>query len=162
MIVEGGITTETLQTEAPLSLTGTPTETSTPDQAQATANQNVYCRKGPSPAYGDVNVLLRGQTVPITGRVQDNSWYYINLNGTQCWVWGGAVTAIGNIDQQPLVAAPPLPITETPIPQTEPPPVSTEAPYTACHDYPDLGTCNTDQMNFGGCTWDTGTNKCKP
>jgi len=151
--------TDVPQTETP------PIETSAPDEAQATADQNVNCRKGPNSAYGDVGVFLQGQTAPITGRNQENSWYYIDLNGTQCWVWGGAVTATGDVNDQPLVAAPPLPVTETPIspiPPTEPPPDSTESPYTACHDYPDLGTCNSDPMGFGGCSWNTGTNTCQP
>jgi len=161
VIVEGEATP---QTEAPLPLTGTPTETltptstSTPDKAKVTADQNVNCRKGPSTAYNDVGALLQGQTAPITGRNQENSWYYIDLNGSQCWVWSGAVVATGNVNGQPLVAAPPLPITVTPS-STSPPPAPV---YSACHDYPDFGTCNSDPMNFGGCSWDTGQSSCKP
>ncbi len=34
--------------------------------------------------------------------------------------------------------------------------------YSACHDYPDLATCLSDPNGFGGCTWDTGMNKCQP
>jgi hypothetical protein len=144
------------KTETP-TLTSTITFTPIPEDPQVTANQNVNCRRGPSTAYSEVGALLQGQTALVTGRNQDNSWYYIDLNGTQCWVWSGAVTATSNVNEQPLVPAPPLPITVTPSATSPPPPA-----YSACHDYPDIATCNSDPMNFGGCSWNTGTNQCQP
>ncbi|MCJ7435240.1 MAG: SH3 domain-containing protein [Anaerolineales bacterium] len=147
----------------------TPTDTLMPatEEARVTADQNVNCRKGPSSAYNDVGALYQGETAPILGRNPDTTWYYVGLSGTKCWVWSGAVTVIGNAGAKPVVAAPPLPITDTPIVPTGTPVVLTETPvpapvYSACHDYPDLATCNTDPMGFGTCSWDTGMNLCKP
>jgi len=140
--------------------TSTTTHTPAHEEARVTADQNVNCRKGPSSAYNDVGALYQGETAPITGRNPDSTWYYVDLSGSKCWVWGGAVKVIGDAGAKPVVAAPPLPITVTPDVPTDtpiPPP-----PYSACHDYPDLATCNTDPMGFGTCSWDTGMNKCKP
>lgn len=54
-------------------------------------------------------------------------------------------------------------ITDTPNPPTA---TSTPTPKgpssSACHDYPDLATCLSDPNGIGGCTWDTGMDKCQP
>jgi hypothetical protein len=162
IVVEATVITLTPQTNTPGTLPGIFTITPTlltppPEDPQVTGDQEVNCRRGPSTAYNAIGVLAQGQTAPIAGRNQDNSWYYILLDSLQCWVWSGAVSVTGNVNSQPLVEAPPLPVTVTPSVTTSPPPA-----YSACHDYPDYATCNSDPMGFGGCYWDTGMNQCAP
>jgi len=150
--------TATLTLTTPLTTTLTPT----PDKAQATANQNANCREGPDSVYPVVWSFMEGQTAPIVGRNENNTWIVVDrLDGNgQCWVWTDLVIIQGNISDLPVLTAPPLPITDTPTPT--PTLTITIISYSACHDYPDFGTCNEDPMGFGGCTWDTGMNLCLP
>lgn len=143
-----------------------PTDTPTPDSALATGLQNSNCRFGPSAVYGVSGYLMQGETVPIVGRNTDSSWWVVELTNPakQCWVWGDGVTVTGNLTGLTIVPAPPTP---TPTPTNTPkPPTDTPKPsgpiYNACHDYQDIGTCNSDPNGFGNCTWDTGLNKCQP
>jgi uncharacterized protein YraI len=159
-------------TDTPSALTETPTATTTttptstttltpmPDTPQATANQNANCRKGPGSAYPFVWSFMDGQTAPIVGRNENNTWIVVDrLDGNgQCWVWTDLVIIQGNISDLPVVPAPPLPVTDTPTATL----TITKSPYSACHDYPDFATCNDDPMGFGGCTWDTGMESCLP
>jgi len=164
-------------TDTPIALTGSPTATTTvtptstttltpePDTPQATANQNANCRKGPGSAYPVVWSFMDGQTAPIVGRDQYDTWIVIDrLDGNgQCWVWTDLVIIQGNISDLPVLTAPPLPVTDTPEkPTLTPTQTPKKSPYSACNDYPDFATCNDDPMGFGGCTWDTGMNSCLP
>ncbi|MCD4674264.1 MAG: hypothetical protein K8R77_16500, partial [Anaerolineaceae bacterium] len=127
------------------------------DKLQATANRNVNCRKGPGTAYEHVWDFLAGETVPIVGRAQNNEYVVVQSIYGQCWVGVGNVTIQGNLDSALIFTPPPLPNTDTPVPSDTPKPA-----YSACHDYPDLATCNADPMSFGTCSWNTGLNKCQP
>ena len=135
-----------------------PTETPTPGNPQAMGTQNTNCRHGPAVVYDIEGLLMEGETAPIVGRNADNSWWVIVLPDTQlqCWVWGGGVRISGNTGSVPVIAAPPTPTFTPEAPSTIGP------TYSACHDYPDLSTCSSDPEGFGGCFWDTGTNKCRP
>lgn len=159
-VIVGDSTTPEIAVTPPV-IMETPTATVTPGKPQASANQNTNCRSGPGIAYPHVADFLAGQTVPITGRNQDGTWLAVERPGGtgQCWVWRDLVTIQGNIESVPVVSAPPPPITDTPKPTKTP---TQKSPYTACHDYPDLATCNADPMGFGGCSWETGTNRCQP
>lgn len=103
---------------------------------------------------------MEGQTASIVGRNENNTWMVVDrLDGNgQCWVWTDLIIIQGNISDFPVLPAPPLPITDTPTPTLK----ITIIAYSACHDYPDFGTCNEDPMGFGGCTWDTGMESCQP
>jgi len=168
--------TNTLDTSITPTFTGTPETpsiTPTSDKATATGEQNSNCRKGPDARYDVQGLIMEGETVPIVGRNPESSWWVVELTSPaiQCWVWGGGVSVSGNTGQLTIVHPPKLPtftftpklptLTNTPKPSTEVPPPSGPV-YNACHEYPDLATCNSDPAGFGNCTWDTGTNKCKP
>ena len=54
-------------------------------------------RTGPSTAFPRVGVLRPFKLVPILGRNNDASWWYINDGGTSGWVSNAFVTLPGNI-----------------------------------------------------------------
>ncbi len=141
--------------EPSITPTGTITPTPTEDKLMATANRNVNCRRGPGLPYEHVWDFLSGLTVPVVGRSADNQYVVVQSQYGQCWVGVNNVALNGDITRALIFTPPPLPVTDTPT--FTPVPV-----YTACHDYPDLATCNADPAGFGGCSWDTGTNTCKP
>ncbi len=169
--VEGSTGTPT-STGTPMP-TATPTDTPTPDDPMATGLQNSNCRKGPDTRYDVQGYLMEGETVPIVGRNNDSSWWVVELQDPlkECWVWGGGVSTSGNMADLVVIKPPPPPTftptpTNTPKPPTDTPKPPTDTPkgpsYSACHDYPDMNTCNSDPEGFGNCTWDTGMNKCQP
>ena len=73
--------------------------------------QNANCREGPGTAYNVVTSLLQGQTVPIDGRNEANTWWWVALpNSAHCWVSGVTVDVAGPVDDVPVVpTAPPPP-----------------------------------------------------
>jgi len=82
---------------------------------QATANgQNVNVRSGPSTGYGVVATLLTGSPAPIVGRLADNSWYLVNVNGAVGWVAASVIVVSGDCSAVPPVAPPPAPPTAPP------------------------------------------------
>lgn len=130
----------------------TPTETVTPTlgvpMAEATIDSN--CRAGPGKMYRVINWLKTGETAPIVGRNKDNSYWVITISNRQCWIWNDLVIVSGDTSDVPIFRTPP---TLTP--------TNTKVP-TACHDYTDAVSCNTDPLGFGGCTWHANKNECKP
>jgi uncharacterized protein YraI len=81
----------------------------------ATAMGQVNVRSGPSQAFEPpIGTIVAGQSVQVTGRLADNSWYRILFNGREGWVFGQlmATSCMGSV---PVVPAPPPPAT-TPIP----------------------------------------------
>ncbi|MFC2052985.1 Ig-like domain-containing protein [Chloroflexota bacterium] len=97
-------------------ITNTPETPQPPSKPNATANINSNCRGGPSTAYQVLTNLLVGQQADIEGRLADNSWLLIVPPGhtSTCWISASVVNVGGNLWLVPIVAAPPLPITDTP------------------------------------------------
>lgn len=97
-----------------------PPVTSAPE-AQASVSANV--RLGDSTAYGIVTSLAAGQRVPVVGRSNTGTgWWLIELpDGRRGWVAPTTVQVTGNTDNVPLVAPPPVPApVNTPTPTTPP------------------------------------------
>ncbi len=95
-----------------LQVTATVTLTPIPAIAEPTGEftQNANCREGPGTAYSVVTSLLQGQTVPIDGRNEPNTWWWIVLpNGAHCWVSGVTVDVAGPVDDVPVVPTVPPP-----------------------------------------------------
>jgi uncharacterized protein YraI len=138
-----------------ITLTPTITITTESTKPEGTAEVNLNCRRGPGTVYETVWYLPQGQTVPLVGRSQDSTWLVVERSDGlgQCWVSAGYLTINVAVGSLTVIAAPPLPPTTTF--------TVTASPYTSCADYPDYATCNADPMGFGGCTWDTGLNKCQ-
>lgn len=122
-----------------------------------------FCRSGPGTGYNEITNLEPGQSFPITAISGSGSWWQIayNASGGTCWVWADLIETCGNIEDIPVNYTPEKEKIEESTEQKE---TEEEAPpvYTACHDYPDLSSCNTDPMGFGGCSWNTGLNQCEP
>ena len=70
---------------------------------------NVNCRFGPSLDYLATGALIVGETVPITGKLANNSWWEIDNKldpGNKCWVAASATTTSGVLDPVPVKSAP--------------------------------------------------------
>lgn len=110
-------------TETPPSESPTPefTETEAPPPTSsvplAVVDTNSNCRKGPSTQYDPPIALLKeGQKAEISGRNQNNSWWYVqipNSPGQYCWVFGDNVHVEGDTSGVQVVTPPPIPITPT-------------------------------------------------
>ena len=157
----------------------TPTNTPRPEKAMASSDKTVNCRSGPDTIYPVQGSLKQGETVPIVGQNHAGTWLVVELQNPtrQCYVLGSLVNVSGDMDALLVFPDPPrptftftIPPSDTPRPPTDTPkppkpPTDTPfpvSPYNACHDYPDLSTCLADPNGFGGCSWDTGMNKCLP
>ncbi|MFH2104004.1 MAG: choice-of-anchor Q domain-containing protein [Chloroflexota bacterium] len=83
-----------------------------------------HCREGSSPRFSSMVILSPGQEVPLVGVNPSGSWYLVHPPdpGLDCWVWGEAVTPLGDLVRVPVVEDPPEPylppdVTEEPVPQ---------------------------------------------
>lgn len=95
--------------------TRTPTPTITPSPtlgpAIATALENSNCRAGPSDQFDVVGYLPQGDSAPIDGRSEaDTYWWIERPDGSgYCYVWQGLVETSGDVDSVPYVDDPPTP-----------------------------------------------------
>jgi len=98
----------------------------------ATALQNANCRSGPGIAYPVTGSLGQGVSSTVVGRNADSSWWVIENPGSSgtCWVWDELVEVKPDTCDVPILAAPPLPPTDTPTP----PPTPTFTPTTPPQD----------------------------
>jgi hypothetical protein len=129
-------------TEAP---TVAPTPT-TAASAEVVINSQINVRGGPGTNYNIVGAANAGERYPVTGKNNDGTWWQINFNGQQGWVFGELVTAqnVQAVAVAPNIPAPPptntpAPVPPTPVPQptTAPPPAAeqpTAAPPPANND----------------------------
>lgn len=109
-----------------VSATITPTESLTPTLGVPMVHVSVdtNCRFGPGDVYEYQGALLVGEEVPVTGKLADESFWYIENPDAPppfCWIWGMYATVIGDKSGIPILTPPPTP-TATPKPfsfQTE-------------------------------------------
>ena len=111
--------------------------------------------------------LRPDQSFPIVGRSVSGAWWQVerNSSGATCWVWTDLVDICGNTDDVEVIGIQEKDeVIEEEVPEdpAEEPPDVPPAEFQACHDYPDFGTCTSDPMGFGGCSWDTGQSQCVP
>ncbi len=103
------ISTMTLMAMPTLSPTATATITSSAPVFSLSKNAN--CRYGPSQVYEVVTSFLQGQSVSIEGKNADNTWWFVRIpTGGQCWISGVTGNATGNMENIPIVKAPPTPL----------------------------------------------------
>jgi hypothetical protein len=70
-----------------------------PGDADAVANTPANVRKGPGLAYGIVGGVQTGETVSLTGRNDDRSWYQIQMSdGADGWIFAQLLTLNSNLD----------------------------------------------------------------
>ena len=129
----------------------------------ATTHSYANCRSGPGTGYDIVAGLKLDQSFLIIGRSNSGIWWQVEaaISGT-CWIWENLIEICGDTTDVEVVAVQEKDQEKEPTeePTEEPPPVPAE--FSACHDYPDFGTCTSDPMGFGGCSWNTGLNQCEP
>lgn len=80
-----------------------------PSEPMVKAIQNAHCRYGPDrDAWDDMAFLMEGETTAVEGRLEDNSWYYVeNPSGSGfCWISSGVLELIGPVNETRIVAAP--------------------------------------------------------
>lgn len=79
--------------------------------SSVTAKMNANCREGPGTTYEVYGNLLEGEEAPVKGRLADNSWLLIALEGrsSNCWVSASTVEVGGNLGNIEVVSAPSQP-----------------------------------------------------
>ena len=89
--------------------TPSPTLSPTPSAPQVTPKSNtVNCRSGPDVAYASLDTINSGQTAVITGRNDNNTWWYVhdpNNTNQFCWVSASVSTTSGNLNNLPVIPA---------------------------------------------------------
>ena len=136
-------TPTTPTTTSTFTLTATITLTPTLGAPTFTADQSSNCRVGPSSSlYATRASINKGDTVPITGKssAEWGLWWVVEVNGTNCWVYSELGSAQGDLENVPIVPAPPLP-TDTPSP--------TPVPLTAPNPNSPTGTLNCADASGG-------------
>jgi hypothetical protein len=94
-------------TETP-SLTPAPTATGTPSVPTLVLIQNANCRRGPSQVYDVLTSLLKGQSVPITAKSEEGTWWLVHIpTGEYCWISGVTGTTGGNLNALPIATGQP-------------------------------------------------------
>ena len=126
----------------PMPVVTLPPGESSPPGPLAKIIEDAACWSGPSMEYVVVDYLTPGQELPIHGRDQGNSWWYVvdPAINKACWVYGERVEASGDLTQVPIQPAPPVP-TRTP----------TTPPSLSCDQYSDSTSCSNNQA----CWWDS-------
>ena len=112
------------------------TPTPTPGLYYFIPKFNAYCYKGPDPIFGSISFAIKGQSYPIDGRNQENTWLYIMLtDDVGCWVPLEDGTASGDTSRVRVLAGIPTPT------------------FTAvsfdCGQFPDPQSCSQHPE----CTW---------
>jgi uncharacterized protein YraI len=93
-----------------------------------TRGQFVNVRSGPGTGFAVLTQLAPTAAAPVIGRLPDNSWFQINVNGVLGWVSAAVVTLGGNCSGVSVVI-PPTPVIS---PSVIPPIATTEvSPFTA-------------------------------
>ena len=88
----------------------------------------INIRMGPGTGYGIVGQLRQGQSLTVTGVVEDASWWRVDFGGATAWVASRVATAIGDTQFVPVVPPseiprlPPRPPPATAAPPAEPAP----------------------------------------
>lgn len=85
----------------------------------------VNVRSGPGTSFSIVSQLPVTATAPVVGRLPDNSWYQINLNGLIGWVSGSVVVIGGQCGTVPAVTLTPTSPATTVIPPASSTPTAT-------------------------------------
>lgn len=97
-----------------------------PCQVASARGQTINVRSGPSTSYSIVGYLAPNAVGLVLGRLADNSWFQVNVNGTLGWVSSTVVILGGNCAGVSIVMLP----TSTPMPTGMPTLTPTTEPST--------------------------------
>lgn len=104
--------------------------------------QNSNCRRGPGTDYPVLTSVLKGQTVQLSGRNEDNTWWFTILPGNNpCWL--SLAAGQPNGDTHRLLVHP----------YGTPPPATEET--NTCTQYGDVQACEA-----AGCSWNANKKAC--
>lgn len=111
----------------------------------------VNFRTSPTTTQGNnvIRVLAANTLAPVVGRLPDNTWWQINLDGTVGWVSAAFVSISGNCLNVPVQTfATPTPTATATLPPTATPNVPTNTPPPTTVQLPDLVVTNiTGELN---------------
>lgn len=96
-----------------------PTATPTPVQPYIRITRNMNVRLGPDTTYAVIGYATIGQEYDITGRNADGSWWRIEFEGENAWIYAPFVTAVNARGIRAVST--PVPPTATPSPPTATP-----------------------------------------
>jgi hypothetical protein len=104
---------------------------------------NANCREGPSTAYPVVTSFYAGDEVPIQGRNEDASWFWLFVPNSKSLCAAAASTGVtaGVTDNIPFIPGPALPPVVPPPTVVQPPPPV--LPPTALHNFSAITTSCT-------------------
>jgi hypothetical protein len=111
-------------------------------EVSLTLIQNSNCRRGPGTDYPVLTSVLKGQTVQLSGRNEDNTWWFTVLPGNNpCWLSLVAGQPNGNPNGLPFhpYGTAPAPTEET----------------NTCAQYGDVQACEA-----AGCSWNPNKQAC--
>jgi hypothetical protein len=126
--------TRPLATTTPAQSTWTPTPvpSATGSSPVLRVDYNANIRSGPGENYEIIDVIFQGDIVDVIGRYDETpigTWFSIVRRGPGLdgWVWSGAVSLEGDINQIPILLPPPT-STPSPGPTSPPEPIQTLTP----------------------------------
>jgi uncharacterized protein YraI len=93
--------------------TETATFTATPCTPTATVHTNANIRNGPGTVYKQIDAVLAGTNLPISGRNDANTWWYVtypSASGGYAWIAMSVVNATCVPSTVAVIVAPPTPL----------------------------------------------------
>ena len=111
-------------------------------------DSDAFCRAGPSQAFHEVTIGAEGASLPVAGRIQDNSWLLVQMGDISCWV--SEVVGSTECDLSEV------PVLNPPDPTRVPQPEEEEEPY--CTQFTNEKDCNAHSND--GCKWNRQTQHC--
>jgi len=99
------------------------------------------CRTGPNTVYDKISSFQPGAYLTLVGHNTDNTWWYVLVGNTNCWISGTTGHTTGPLGSLPLITAPPTP---TALPGNGPT-LSDPVALVPALSYPSTCTSNTFQ-----------------
>jgi hypothetical protein len=107
-------------TVAPLAFTPPPQSATNVCVATSLRDFDINLRRGPSLFHGIIGTLGPRNSITISGRNLNGTWYVNVENGRQAWVAANLITLNGPCGNLLVIQAPPAPFTFTPPPTITP------------------------------------------
>ena len=121
-----------------------PTATSTPATPYITTTRAMNIRGGPGTNYDVVGYATAGEELIVTGKNADETWWRIELEGQNAWIYAFYVTATNTDGVQPVPT--PVPPEPTPSPSPTPAPQAQNSIYDLAYF---VGTMDQDAIGRG-------------
>ena len=85
----------------------------TPNGTYFVVDVGANCRFGPATNYDKITSFQPGTYLTLVGHNPDNTWWYILVGNTNCWISGTTGHTTGSLSALPLITAPPTPTSVT-------------------------------------------------